>query len=168
MIACLDVDYRAGHAMAGAVLLDDWQDDAPAHEVVARIDGVAEYCPGEFYQRELPCLHGVLQAIGEAIVEAIVVDGYVWLDGQQERPGLGARLYQSLAKPVAVIGVAKTHFHAASCAKEVIRGDSHRPLFVTAVGMPTEVAATHIKKMHGEFRLPTMLKRVDRLCRDAL
>ena len=47
------------------------------------------------------------------------------------------------------------------------RHRSRRPLFVTAAGMPQERAARHIERMHGGFRIPTMLKRVDPLCRNA-
>jgi deoxyribonuclease V len=76
-------------------------------------------------------------------------------------------LYEALAKTVAVIGVAKTQFQSASTAAAVMRGGSRRPLFVTAAGMELAVAARCIQTMHGPHRLPTLLKRVDRLCREA-
>jgi deoxyribonuclease V len=38
-------------------------------------------------------------------------------------------------------------------------------LFITAAGVSLERAADYIKAMHGPFRLPTLLKRVDQLCR---
>jgi deoxyribonuclease V len=37
--------------------------------------------------------------------------------------------------------------------------------FITAAGCDAELAAENIRAMHGPFRLPTLLKRVDRLCR---
>jgi deoxyribonuclease V len=51
-------------------------------------------------------------------------------------------------------------------AKEVLRGQSRQPLFVTSVGLEDD-AAQCVRKMHGEFRMPTLLKRVDQLCRQA-
>ena len=47
----------------------------------------------------------------------------------------------------------------------IYRGDSAKPLFVTAVGMTLEEAKAHIASMHGEHRIPTLLRRVDQLCR---
>ena len=90
-----------------------------------------------------------------------------WLD-RAGRRGLGAHLYEALARVTPVIGVAKNRFgpRAEQVAIEVLRGASSRPLFVTAIGVDAEAAAADISRMHGEHRLPTMLKRVDRLCRD--
>jgi len=47
----------------------------------------------------------------------------------------------------------------------VLRGDSRRPLYVTAAGLDPAAAALHVRSMHGPFRIPTLLKRVDQLCR---
>ncbi len=96
----------------------------------------------------------------------VVVDGYVWLDGVSVA-GLGAHLYQALAGKVAVIGVAKRRFAGAGAAVEVVRGRSIRPLFITAAGMSAQTAAEHVRSMHGPNRIPTLLKRVDSLCRRA-
>jgi deoxyribonuclease V len=41
-------------------------------------------------------------------------------------------------------------------------------LYVTAVGIDPRAAASNVRGMHGKHRLPTMIKRVDRLCRDAV
>ena len=40
------------------------------------------------------------------------------------------------------------------------------PLLVSAVGMPIEEAVAGVKRMHGPHRVPTLLKRVDRLSRE--
>jgi len=164
MIACIDVDYRAGEAVAACVVFDSWTSDTSRHEAVARIGEVKPYQPGEFYKRELPCILVVLGKVPEPI-HAIVVDGYVWLG--DSAPGLGARLYEALKGTVPVIGVAKSRFKTGGEAATVYRGRSQRPLFVTAAGMPQGIAAQHIECMHGRFRIPTMLKRVDQLCRQA-
>jgi deoxyribonuclease V len=68
---------------------------------------------------------------------------------------------------VPVIGVAKTAFHASQLAVPVLRGASQRALLVTSVGVDVQAAAAYIQRMHGPSRLPTLLKRVDRLCREA-
>jgi deoxyribonuclease V len=161
MLVCVDVDYRDRGAVAACVGFRGWADEAPAAEVVRHLTEVAEYVPGEFYRRELPCLLSVLEAAPEP-PELVVVDGYVWLG---DRPGLGARLYEALGRRVPVVGVAKTRFQSATAAREVVRGDSRRPLYVTAAGLDVAAAAEHVRSMHGPFRIPTLLKRVDQLCR---
>ena len=65
-----------------------------------------------------------------------------------------------------MIGAAKTVFHATATV-EVRRGRSERPLYVTATGMEPEVAAQHIRRMHGRYRMPTLLREVDQLSRTA-
>ncbi len=166
MRACLDVDYRAdGPAFAACLLFD--RDDAPveAARFVERVDAVAPYEPGAFYRRELPCLLAVLARAGVPIDTAFV-DGYVWLD-DRDTPGLGAHLYEALGRRTAVIGVAKTAFRGAGAAIEVVRGAGHKPLYVTAAGTDAATAAARVAAMHGPFRMPTLLRRVDRCCRSA-
>ena len=75
MIACVDVDYRADHAVAACVLFRDWLDAAAADEWTKRIAPVAPYEPGQFYRRELPCLLAVLTPRLDE-VRTVVVDGY--------------------------------------------------------------------------------------------
>jgi deoxyribonuclease V len=64
-----------------------------------------------------------------------------------------------------VIGVAKTAFANIGDEYKLLRGQSASPLYVTSVGMPLAEAKAAIQSMHGEFRIPTHLKRVDQLCR---
>ncbi|MCC6314923.1 MAG: endonuclease V [Thermomicrobiales bacterium] len=164
MKACVDVSYRAGEAVSACLLFARWQADRPLRSLVERTSPVAPYIPGQFYRRELPPLLATLrQVITE--VDVVIVDGYVWL-GREQRPGLGAHLYEALDERAAVIGVAKTTFHNTP-AVEVRRDRSARPLYVTAVGMTTEAAARHIREMHGSHRLPTLLREVDQLSRRA-
>ena len=161
MMACLDVAYRP-EPVAACLLFTAWEDAAPAAEWVVRLDEAAPYVPGEFYRRELPALLRALATAPE--LEAVVVDGYAWLG--EGHPGLGARLYEALGGKVPVIGVAKTAFRSAEgVAVPVLRGESQRPLFVTAAGMDAQSAADGVRRMHGPHRLPTLLKRVDTLCR---
>ncbi len=163
MIAFVDVDYRETGAVAACVLANDWLDPVPLREIVEPIRHVEPYVPGEFFKRELPCLLAVLQA-SEVVADMIVVDGYVWLG--PNHPGLGAHLFTALDQKVPIIGVAKTSFHSATDAIEVFRGkESRRPLWVTAAGIDANLAAQEIRRMHGDYRLPSLIRRVDQLCR---
>jgi deoxyribonuclease V len=162
MIACLDVHYLDPGAVAAGLWFQHWQDSASSAEVVLSIVRVEPYQSGQFYLRELPCLLAVLEEGPPA--EIIVIDGYVWL-GDQQRPGLGAHLYRAFDEKVAVIGVAKTHYPGATLAQELRRGTSRSPLFITAAGIDVVEAARHIAEMHGVYRIPTLIRRVDQLCR---
>lgn len=163
MIACLDVDYRATGACAAAVTLLDWPDAAAASEYVVLVPEVQPYEPGQFFKRELPCLLAVLETL-PVTPTTIVIDGYVWLDAAS-KPGLGAHLHEALQGRVPVIGVAKTKFRGSDLAREILRGDSQKPLYITTAGIDPETAAEHIRNMHGPYRIPTLLNRVDFLCR---
>jgi deoxyribonuclease V len=163
MIACVDVDYRGTGATAACVVASGWGDARAAEEAVATLDEVEPYEPGRFYRRELPCLLAVLGRI-RATPRVVVIDGYVWL-GEEGDPGLGAYLHEALGGRAAVVGVAKTRFLRARAVREIARGASRAPLFVSAVGVGLDEAARHVRGMHGSFRIPDLLRRVDRLCR---
>lgn len=162
--ACVDVDYREGEALAACLTFQHWADSQPLRKITRRVAKIAEYEPGQFYKRELPCLLAVLRTLGTPL-ELVIVDGYVWL-GDESRPGLGAHLYEALGRTVPVIGVAKTQFLSAALAVAVHRGETAtKELFVTAAGMDVHTAAEHIRTMHGSYRVPSLLKMVDGLCR---
>lgn len=177
----LDVDYRTdpskpvGHheyAIVACVAFDRWSADKPTFENVHRVNDVKPYESGAFFKRELPCLlvaiSNVIAAHGAGAVEGFVLDGYVWLGAGH--PGLGAKLAEYLQTislgHVPVIGVAKTEFvGAATVSAPVLRGQSKKPLWVSAEGVLLSDAANWVQGMHGAFRLPTLLQRVDALCR---
>src|SRR5262249_37080476 len=96
-------------------------------------------------------------------VQIVLIDGYVWLE--ENRPGLGAHLYQSLDGRVAVIGVAKTRYLGAAGVQEIARGTSKQPLYISAIGLRVQQAAEHVYSMRGPYRIPALLKRVDLLSR---
>jgi deoxyribonuclease V len=163
-IAILDVAYGQASAGVGCVLAD-WTGAAPAAEVARHIPGApAQYEPGAFYKRELPLLLAVIQALPDK-PEAYVIDGYVWLGAG--KPGLGAHLFERLGAGVPVIGVAKSAFRGDTWSAPVLRGQSKRPLFVTAAGMEAAHAAALVAGMHGADRIPTLLRLADRLAREA-
>jgi deoxyribonuclease V len=165
MILAIDVDYRQGKAVAAGVLFRDWKDEAPIKEMTTDCDLVHDYVPGEFYRRELPCLLKLLEQV-DIDLNTIVIDGHVYL-GKDRTPGLGRYLYDALDKQIAVIGVAKTAFKDTPASTEVRRGTSKRPLYVSAAGIDEASAQRYIQAMHGRARIPTLLKRVDHLCRAA-
>ncbi len=161
-IACVDVDYRPTGAVAAAIWFRGWATEIVEFQAVACFPDVAEYEPGAFYRRELPCLLGVLGKGPRA--DVLVVDGYVWLGAGAM--GLGAHLHDAIGG--VVVGVAKTRFASATDAIAVCRGGSLAPLYVSVVGMTPADAAAHVVEMHGPFRTPTLLKLVDTLARTAV
>jgi len=159
VLCCLDVDYQPTAVTTACVGFDAWTDEVAAIELVMRSRGAAAaYQPGAFFERELPYLRAALDRMPP--LELIVVDAYVWL--APDRPGLGKHLHDAVGLPV--VGVAKNHF-AGTSAIEVSRGTSARPLYVTAVGVAPEVAADRVRAMHGDHRIPTLIRRVDTLAR---
>ena len=163
MIACTDVHYTNTRATAACILFHDWSDAHSDLAITEPVDEPAPYEPGRFYRRELPALLSVVSKL-TVRPEVIIIDGYVWL-GDWDHPGLGAHLHKALGGNAAVIGVAKKLFRRGPAVRSVRRGTSARPLYVSAAGMDLHEAAARIVELHGEFRVPTLLKRVDRLCR---
>lgn len=159
--AAVDVHYL-GTAGARAALV------TAKEATFAELAGIAtivvaeaeRYSPGEFYLRELPPIRAVCQHTGPFAL--IVVDGYVDLD-PAGRPGLGAHVHAEFGAPV--IGVAKSVFRTATHAARIRRGQSARPLFITAAGMTIADAATVVENMAGPFRIPDALRTADRLAR---
>ena len=81
--------------------------------------------------------------------------------------GLGAHLQTSLPYATAVIGVAKNPLAVADRFVAITRGRSVKPLFVSAIGCGLTEATAAIAAMHGPFRIPTLLRKADRLAREA-
>jgi deoxyribonuclease V len=157
----VDVHYpEEGGARAALVVAAEPGFETLVEEHVAWLDKVEPYEPGRFFVRELPAIQAVL-ALAEAL-DVLIVDGYVDLD-PSGRPGLGAHVHAEVGIPV--IGVAKTAFLAASHAVAVHRGSAIRPLYVTAVDVPVNVAADLVAGMSGPYRIPDALRRVDALAR---
>lgn len=166
VFAGLDVAYDQSQAQAACVLFDCWTAEKPKSVVTASVPSPQNYEPGAFYKRELPVLLAVLRKVAEP-VGVVIVDGYVWLDGNG-KPGLGARLHEALGGKIPVIGVAKTQFLGDHWSTEVKRGTSQRPLYVTSAGMHVDQAASVIRLMHGKHRIPTLLRLVDQVARQAI
>lgn len=163
MILAVDVDYRESEAYVAGIAFADWADAKPEELFISRVADVADYEPGKFYKRELPCILTLLRE-HSLKPDCIVVDGYVYLDGH-EQPGLGKYLYDAINGECPVVGVAKERFKGIAEDYAIYRASSKRTLFVTAVGINVEKARHAITSMHGEFRIPNLLKLADQTCR---
>ena len=160
MIGAFDVHYWKDGCAAAAVLFSDYGDAEPTATYTQFLPRAADYVPGEFYRRELPCILTLLKRINEAL-EEMVIDGYVMLGN---RPGLGQHLFDCFDGKIPVVGVAKSAFRGSSGTK-VFRGGSMHPLYVTSAGVDLQKASERIRTMHGAHRIPTLLKWVDLLAR---
>ena len=163
MILAFDTYYFENKARTVCLSFVDWDD---AHKLKADseiLEGIADYEPGNFYKRELPSILSLLSKLAYQKIEAIIIDGFVFLD-DEEKAGLGAHLYQALEEKIPVIGVAKSNFATLNKNKrEVFRGGSNSPLFITSAGLDLDSAAEKIKRMYGKHRIPGLLKELDQL-----
>lgn len=163
MKIAIDVQYEKNSALAAGIIFEHWESDIVFKKVVKEIKHVEPYEPGSFYKRELPCILALLEIIPETL-DTIIIDGFVTL-GANHADGLGMHLYRALDEAIPIIGVAKKSFKDTPKDCEIFRGHSSKALYVTSVGIDNESAKNFISKMHGRFRLPTLLKMVDQLCR---
>lgn len=161
MILAIDVHYRENLAKSVSIEFNDWEAETAEKIHTITIDEVAEYIPGAFCKRELPCILAVLNCSDLEEVDAIIVDGYVVLNDDGKK-GLGAYLYEALDHRIPIIGVAKKRFYNNDRnVRTVLRGGSKKPLYVTSIGMDLELATSHVAKMKGQYRIPDLLKLVD-------
>lgn len=163
MKAVLDAHYENNKAMVSCVIFDSWPDSKPQKIIRVVVPCMAQYRPGRFYERELPCLMSVLHRANQAF-KTIVIDGYVHLMADIGK-GLGVHLYESLPYSSVIVGVAKNPLKVAEHFLPIYRGRSRKPLFVSAIGCPVEQAAQSILRMHGPYRIPTLVKLADQYAR---
>lgn len=176
MIVAFDTYYYNGFSYTVGGVFKSWGDKEVSYFVTSiRTCIDAEYKPGELYKRELPCIMQCLSLLNIDTIETIIVDGFVWLseDGKTLTKGLGAHLQDAiLAKyntKKTIVGIAKNRYHVniPECV-DIERGlVSAKPLFVTCSETCfTEHYATHIKIMHGDYRMPSLIKAVDSKTRE--
>ena len=162
----IDVGYDENKANAASLSFENWADSSPTDSKKILLENIADYEPGKFYLRELPCILESLNQYDLDKMDTIIIDGFVWLNSEK-KPGLGAHLFEKLEHKIPIIGVAKRKFHGENVFMKMIkRGESKNPLFITAEGIEVNEAAELIKNMHGVFRIPTLLKAVDQLSRE--
>lgn len=161
MILAFDTYYFGEKAYTVCLEFESWESDSYINCYSEIKTGVKEYISGEFYKRELPCILSLLSKINLANVEYIIIDGFVYVD-DEGKLGLGGHLSESINFAIPVIGLAKTDFASIKMKKfSIIRGESTKPLYISAIGLDLENAANLVKSMHGDFRIPTLLKKLD-------
>lgn len=161
MILALDTYYLNNKARTVALVFQNWEDSVPQYIHHSISGQVAEYEPGLFYKRELPCIIRLLQQTDLAPIRLILIDGFVQLDDEGS-PGLGAHLYNWLNPKIPVAGIAKTRYAKINTAqREVFRGQSKNPLLVTAIGTDLDEVASGLKRMYGAYRIPELLRLLD-------
>lgn len=121
---------------------------------------------GKFYLRELPCILKILK-LADRRFQRIIIDGFVFLREPMVY-GLGGYLAQALDYQTVIIGVAKNRLNLAQRFVEVKRGQSSKPLYVSACNMDPETAGSLIKNMYGKFRIPYMLQITDQLSKNQI
>ena len=175
MKLAVDVYYPTSDSYtAVGILFNNWEDQKPIETTVIRETGVeiSPYISGKFFQRELPPIKDLIKKLGDKIfnIDTFIIDGYVNLKGYDGEiwNGLGAELFKELAyfgiKNYSVIGVAKTRFGLCSDICSLLyRGESTNPLWISALGViTTEKAADCISNMYGNFKIPELLKLLDK------
>ena len=109
MKLAVDAYYAGNKAKVVGVLFENFSDEKPLKIISKIVDDVAPYESGSFYKRELSCIVSLLQDLDMRDISLIVIDGFVYLDGDG-RYGLGGHLYEHLERRVQVVGVAKSPF----------------------------------------------------------
>lgn len=166
MILIFDTYYNDNIAKTVCLSFEDWNAEENFKVYSETITEIEEYVSGEFYKRELPCILSLLSNVDLLEVNSIIIDGFVFLN-DENKFGLGAYLYHSLNCKIPIIGVAKRDFATIEeKRKKIYRGKSKSPLFITSIGIDLNEASKCIEGMKGEYRMPTLLKEVDRLTRE--
>ncbi|REC63809.1 endonuclease V [Chryseobacterium pennae] len=166
MIYAFDTYYYEDYANTVCIAFEGWKSSREVEIFTEQTPITSEYESGAFYKRELPCILSLLSKIVLKEEDIIIVDGYVTLD-DEGKIGLGGHLYEVLQGKVPIVGVAKNEFTTPdSQRRSVFRGDSKVPLFVTAKGIDVDQITLDVEQMHGPFRIPTLLKKLDQLSRE--
>ncbi|MEC3876198.1 endonuclease V [Chryseobacterium salviniae] len=165
MIYAFDSYYFGDQAKTVCIAFERWDSETETKIFTEATAVAADYESGAFYKRELPCILNLLKSIELKDGDLIIVDGYVTLDNEG-KIGLGGHLFEALKGKFPVIGIAKNGFNSPDdLRRAVYRGESNTPLFVTAIGADVDEITLQVKQMHGNFRIPTLLKKLDQLTR---
>lgn len=165
MIYAFDTYYYEDYANTVCIAFENWTSEKEVEVFTEQIPITSGYESGAFYKRELPCILSLLSKIALKNGDVIIVDGYVTLDNNGKL-GLGGYLYDALDQKYPIIGIAKNEFTTPdSQRRNVYRGESKTPLFLTAKGIAVDEVHPKVEQMHGSFRIPTLLKKLDQLSR---
>ncbi len=167
MILAFDTYYYENKAKTICLSFENWNKEENFKTYSEITENIEEYKSGEFYKRELPCILSLLEKIEiKEQIEVIIIDGYVYLD-DNKKLGLGGHLYKQLNGEIPIIGVAKTNFTILNKSKrQLLRGKSTKPLYITSIGINVDRATELIKNMNGQNRTPTLLKTLDKLTKE--
>lgn len=174
-----DTYYYKDRAKTVGIIFNSWDDSEPETIIHSWLgaDKYGPYIPGEFYKRELPCIINLIteHKLDLKEFDTIILDGLARLPGSSTE-GLGVHLEDKITElwpdldfydRPAIMGVAKTRFgnvedDEGTCT--VLRGTAKTPFYVNTTWhlMSSAEAASHLKEMHGEHRIPTLLKLLDR------
>ncbi|PTT76401.1 endonuclease V [Pelomonas sp. HMWF004] len=165
MKLAIAVHFNGAQAQAAAVAFDAWDSPEAAKTYLTHIAHVEKATRGELDLRELPCVMQLLRE-HQLAPELLLIDGFVHLDAD-ETPGLGQHLFHALGSATPVIGLAKTSQPGLSAQFEVMREEEARPLIVTSAGVDIGAAKARVRAMHGRKRVPTLMKLVARLAKNA-
>lgn len=165
MVLAIDVHYKEQYAKIVGVVFE-WNDITPRKIYSTTLTGVAPYVAGKFYQRELPCILKLLEQIPLKDIEAIIVDGHCYVNNEGDH-GLGGYLWTAIDMSMPIIGLAKNRLDGNNkYSFPIYRGNSRKPLFVSAIGIDQELAIERIVRMKEEYRIPTVLKELDRITKE--
>lgn len=166
MILAFDTYYYENKAKTICLGFKDWNIEENYQIYSEIISEVEEYVSGEFYKRELPCILSLLSTIDLKEVDLIIINGFVFLN-DENKFGLGAYLYKALNEKIPIIEVAKRDFALIEKSrKKIFRGISKNPLFITSIGIDLNLASKKIEEMNGEYRIPSLLKELDKLTKE--
>ncbi|MDQ0781587.1 deoxyribonuclease V [Chryseobacterium sp. W4I1] len=165
MIYAFDTYYYEDHANTVCIAFEDWNSEKEYGIFSEKTEITSAYESGAFYKRELPCILSLLEKIELKQGDLIIVDGYVTLD-DNGKIGLGGYLYEALNQKYPVIGIAKNGFASPDSQRRyILRGESKTPLFLTAEGVNLDEILPKVVQMHGSYRIPTLLKKLDQMSR---
>ncbi len=165
MKLALSVHLGPGGDRAAAVAFDEWDAALASRSYSATLADAAPVPATGPDARRLACLLNLLhtQALQP---ELLLIEGFVHLDAQ-ETPGLGQQLFLALGGRTPVIGVARAPLPGTPAQCQVSREEDAPPLIVTCTGMDLGAAKARLRAMHGRRRVPTLLKLVARLAKNA-
>jgi deoxyribonuclease V len=170
MIVAFDTYYYEGFSYTVGGVFETWVSEKVKYFVCSRRKDIdTEYKSDELYKRELPCIMQCLENINVNAISCIVIDGFVWdvNDDGERIPGLGKKLQEAILEKyshhLSVVGIAKNpYFSNMPNCKEVLRGGSSNPLYVTCTeDFFTEHYVKEIELMFGEYRVPDIIKSID-------
>jgi deoxyinosine 3'endonuclease (endonuclease V) len=154
------------------VIFNSWTDTEPEKEIECLTSNFEPYIPGEFYKRELPGILELLKQVNLEEFDTIIVDSFLELidkESNTRKPGLGLHLADNLAKTgqlhkgLNIIGVAKSKFgKTGKISTAIYRGESKKPLWIQSLNKSNLDAGELIKNMAGPYRLPALLKILDK------